>query len=163
MSKVTAILDINPFFESIVKKTKEIENGLVKEIRTTGVMVESDYKKFTPVDTGRLRSSIHTQHSDYKSHSYSDKKGNRFDGELSTSPDRYTVFVGTNVEYAPVIENGFNGTVTVKGHTRTNARGTSFRVRSYSRQMNRKGNNALQKAFDKNVSGLMDRLAKLLV
>lgn len=169
MGKVTAILDINPFFESLAKKTKEIDDKLVKEIRVTGAMVETDYKKVVPVDFGRLKTSIHLQHSDYKAHSYNDRKGNSFDGTLSTSPDRYTVFVGTNVEYAPVIENGFSGTVTVKSHRRTSRSGRSFTVRGHSRMMNRpaggkggRGAKALEKAFDKNVSGLMDRLAKLI-
>ena len=162
MSKVTALLDVNPFFKSLAEKTKEIDEKLVKEIRTTGAMVESDYKKATPVDTGRLRSSAHMQHSDNRTHRYSDKKGGSFDGTLSTDPDRYTVFVGTNVEYAPMIERGFSGSVSIKSHMRTNKRGTTFAVRSHSRRVERKGNHALETAFEKNVSGLMQRLAKLI-
>ena len=162
MAKVGAFIDINPFIKSLGELTKEIDDKLVKEVRTTGFMVESDYKKATPVDTGRLRSSIHTQHSDYKQHQYSDNKGQMRDGTLPTTPDRYTVFVGTNVEYAPVIERGFNGSVTIKSHFRTSRTGRQFQVRSHSRKMNRKGNGALEKAFEKNVSGLLERLAKLI-
>jgi carbon monoxide dehydrogenase subunit G len=127
--KTQSLLDINPFLQSLVKK-------IVGEIRVTGAMVETDYKREVPVDTGRLRSSIHMQHSDNQGHTYSDNQGRMFDGTLPTKADRYTVFVGTNVEYATRIE---------LGQTKT-----------------QKGKKALENAFEKNTRGLIGRLEKLI-
>lgn len=77
------------------------------------------------VDTGRLRSSI--------------------TGEVRRSGAELVGVVGTNVQYAPVLEFGFSGSVTVKAHSRniTQVFGHSIAplsvsVSSHSRKMNRK-------------------------
>ena len=106
MSKVAVEFDISDFVDSLEKTNETIEQALVDEIRLTGFMIESDYKINVRVDTGRLRSSMHTAHSDYTRHVYSDQKGQMFDGTLKSvpQPDRFTVYNGTNVEYAWKIE-----------------------------------------------------------
>lgn len=74
------------------------------ELHAAGLNVESGAKKMVPVDVGRLRSSIHMESDAInRSFSYSDNAGNNFDGSLGVSPSEMEVYVGTNVEYAPVI------------------------------------------------------------
>jgi phage gpG-like protein len=128
-------IELKNLIQDIDQYSEEVKTRMIKELRVTGLMIESDYKIAVPVDTGRLRSSVHTKHSDYKRHSYKDATGQRYDGELSIEPKDNQVVVGTNVVYAAKIE--FEG-----GKV--------------------KGQNALATAFEKNTRGLMDRLKKLI-
>jgi hypothetical protein len=125
--------------DQLIKKfgslTEEIQKAMIDELRVTGFMIESAFKIGVPVDTGRLRSSIHTEHSDQTSFSYSDSKGNTFTGSLGYRLKPTQVVVGTNVEYAEVIE--YKG-----GKT--------------------KGKGALLTAFEAETKGLPERLAKLI-
>jgi len=64
------------------------------------------------VDTGRLRSSIHTRYGNVNTaYNYRDKNGNIYDGTFKLAPIddmyRFQVWVGTNVEYAGYIERRF--------------------------------------------------------
>lgn len=72
----------------LISKYEKRANALnAKEIVTIGAaLFERQAKAITPVDTGRLRASIHT-----------DVQGNSSQAEGST---------GTNVEYAPYVEFG---------------------------------------------------------
>jgi hypothetical protein len=125
--------------DQLIKKfdglTEEIQKAMIDELRVTGFMIESAYKIGVPVDTGRLRSSIHTEHSDQTSFSYSDSKGNTFEGSLGYRLKPTQVVVGTNVEYAEKIEY-------MGGKT--------------------KGKGALLTAFEAETKGLPERLAKLI-
>jgi ribosomal protein L13E len=125
--------------DQLVKKfdslTAEVQQAMIDELRVTGFMIESAYKIGVPVDTGRLRSSIHTEHSDQTSFSYSDSKGNTFNGSLGFKLQPTQVVVGTNVIYAPKIE--YQG-----GKT--------------------KGKGALLTAFEAETKGLPQRLAELI-
>ena len=61
--------------------------------------------KDSHVDTGRLRTSIHTETQGNQIYTYSDRQGRRFDGGLSERIiNDKTVKVGTNVVYAGYIE-----------------------------------------------------------
>ena len=79
-------------------------------IETALTEVETPAKQNCRVDTGRLRSSIHTKYSNvnanYKSR---DEQGNQYDDTIPDKPkdtnNEYTVIVGTNVEYAKKIES----------------------------------------------------------
>lgn len=115
--------------------TGEVQQAMIDELRVTGFMIESAYKIGVPVDTGRLRSSIHTEHSNQTSFSYSDSKGNTYNGSLGYKLERTQVIVGTNVEYAEKIEY-FGGKT--------------------------KGKGALLTAFEAETKGLPERLAKLI-
>jgi ribosomal protein L13E len=115
--------------------TGEVQQAMIDELRVTGFMIESAYKIGVPVDTGRLRSSIHTEHSDQTSFSYSDSKGNTFNGSLGFKLQPTQVVVGTNVVYANKIE--YKG-----GKT--------------------KGKGALLTAFEAETKGLPQRLAELI-
>jgi hypothetical protein len=116
--------------------TGEVQQAMIDELRVTGFMIESAYKIGVPVDTGRLRSSIHTEHSDQTSFSYSDSKGNTFNGSLGYKLERTQVIVGTNVEYANKIE--------------------------YRGGTGGKGKGALLTAFEAETKGLPQRLAELI-
>ena len=61
-----------------------------------------------PVDTGRLQNSITYVTNEYSGKgTYTDKKGNAFsDATAKGSVDKYTMVVGTNVEYAEFVECG---------------------------------------------------------
>lgn len=59
------------------------------------------------VDTGRLRASIHVETPKTSSSVYSDKEGGSFNGKLSVNATKNTLLIGTNVEYAPFIHEGF--------------------------------------------------------
>ena len=60
-----------------------IQNQIGDILEAGGFLVEGDAKRLCPVDTGRLRSSIHTRKEDWNK-----------------------VIVGTDVEYAPYVEYG---------------------------------------------------------
>lgn len=128
-------LEVKGLIENLENLPKEVEEKMINELRTTGLMIESDYKIAVPVDTGRLRSSIHTEHSDFRRFTYNNKQGEIFDGKLSINPDKRQVVVGTNVVYSTIIEE----------------RGGKV-----------KGKDALATAFKKNTAGLLDRLLKLI-
>lgn len=74
------------------------------EMHKSGLNIETSAKQDVPVDTGRLRSSIHIESNKVnRSFSYSDKDGNTFSGKLSVDPRPLEVYIGTNVEYAEKI------------------------------------------------------------
>jgi HK97 gp10 family phage protein len=75
----------------------EAEGNAVSEITALGA-----------VDTGRLRNSItHATLEYHGKSSYTDKEGNRYsDANAKSSPGSDSVYIGTNVEYAPYIELG---------------------------------------------------------
>lgn len=130
-------LELN--IKGLVKKfdtmPEEIQKAMIQELRLTGFMIESKYKIAVPVDTGRLKTSIHTEHSDIRAFNYSDSKGNTYNGSLGLSLKPTQVVIGTNVIYASKIE--YQG-----GKT--------------------KGKAALLEAFEKETKGLSERLAKLV-
>lgn len=70
--------------EAIEQKDRAIERAL----ETIGLVAEGYAKLLCPVDTGRLRNSI--------SH--------------AVDEDEKTVYIGTNVEYAPYVEMGTSKT-----------------------------------------------------
>ncbi len=78
------MMDVN-FEDNSEKILSDFENALQKGLKAIGMTAEGHAKKETPVDTGRLRNSI--SHAETKDSTY----------------------IGTNVEYAPYIENGARG------------------------------------------------------
>lgn len=61
-----------------------------------------------PVDTGRARNSITwaTKEKEGQSFSYSDNKGNSFSDNIGSGAEEDSVYIGSNVEYFPIIEDG---------------------------------------------------------
>ena len=96
---------------------KEVENALRKAARMVGGSVEGHAKEACPVDTGLLRNSItfciggeEPAITDYQSDT-KDKDGNvttgNYEGSAPEDDDgEITVYVGTNVQYAPYQELG---------------------------------------------------------
>lgn len=75
-------------------------------LKAIGQEAEGYAKKECPVDSGRLRNSITCATRDFHS------EGNDYDGEKASAKDKKklatpedtTVYIGTNVEYAPYVE-----------------------------------------------------------
>lgn len=128
-------LKIDKLVKDFDQMPDEIQKAMIDELRLTGAMIETGYKIAVPVDSGRLITSIHMEHSDLKSYNYTDHKGNTYNGSLNYDLKPTQVIVGTNVEYAQKIE--YHG-----GKT--------------------KGKSALLKAFESETRGLPERLIKLI-
>ena len=95
----------------IEKRFKNFNNKVTKEtfkeVDRTAFAISSRAKNDCPVNTGRLRSSIHVENSRIRSHSYNDEEGSGpYDGSLGVSIQPGQAWVGTNVEYAGDVEDG---------------------------------------------------------
>lgn len=103
-----------------IKVEKATEQAMKKAATMIGGTVEGHAKEACPVDTGLLRNSItyalggeSPNITEYASNG-TDKTGKRIEGKTGaytgTAPrdgaDEVTVYVGTNVEYAPYQELG---------------------------------------------------------
>ena len=90
-------------------------------LEAIGLAAEGHAKRKCPVDTGRLRNSITYAVAGYSTHVKSYRRDNVANG-TSKKHKRYeyggsamegekdsAVFIGTNVEYAPYVENGARG------------------------------------------------------
>lgn len=83
--------------EMIRKKAKALE--------MVGLAAEGYAKRLCAVDTGRLRNSI--THTTGKGRSdLPDPPAKPEDSMLKGTPEKDTVYIGTNVEYAPYVELG---------------------------------------------------------
>lgn len=88
------------------------DEAIEKALEEIGITAEAYAKLIATqkhiVDTGRLRNSItHATKSDTGQTNYSDNHGKTYsDGSAKGTPEAKTVYVGTNVEYAPYIEYG---------------------------------------------------------
>jgi phage gpG-like protein len=141
----------------LAKKMPEEAQKLILE--TAIIDIESFAKSNTiPVDTGRLRASIHTKYvksvnvansTTHGNYAYTDNVGNSFDGSLSASVDINSVVVGTNVQYANKINREGGGG---EGSGRTS--GGSKRPKGY-------GKNFFDKAVNNGKSMLLKRLTDL--
>lgn len=83
-------------------------NASIRDIVSAHALdLEARVKTRTPVDTGRLRASIHTVLPLHTSnHKYRDRTGRSFDGALGMTAGVLEAIVGTNVTYATAIEGG---------------------------------------------------------
>ena len=131
---ISARIDNFDAFNAQIKQLlKEFPREVSKEIYNTALVdVESFMKTKTniPVDTGRLRASIHTKRIGKPNHQYTDREGNSYNGTITGQVSREQVVVGTNVEYAEYI-NDFGGggpfsRRTVKGAKRPKGYGKGF-------------------------------------
>lgn len=87
-----------------------------------GPAIRDDAKAFAPVDTGRLEGSI--------GHQVVVDTG-RVELQVGSFPDDEGP-----VEYAPAVELGFHGDVSVRAHTRRGRDGAEHPVREYVRRAN---------------------------
>ena len=110
MSKNIASITIeNDHTEEVLQALKENEDAI---LFAWGEAAEGYAKELCPVDTGRLRNSITfatAKTHDAGSSSYKGIEGkggtaDPSDWALRGSPEQHSVYIGTNVEYAPEIE-----------------------------------------------------------
>lgn len=91
---------------------KEIMDALRKGMTIIGIQAESYAKQACPVDTGLLRNSITYAIGGEVTHigSYADDKGGnpgKYEGSAPADEEGViTLYVGTNVSYAPCVELG---------------------------------------------------------
>ena len=104
MDKVE-IKDYSKLIKTSYRKARE------QSLEKIGLVAEGKAKRLCPVDTGRLRNSIaHAVSGESKTISYKTKriKGKPQQEYTYTfdapSDDTDAVYIGTNVEYAPIIE-----------------------------------------------------------
>lgn len=89
-----------------------VERGLeVVGIEVEGrakLICTTRYGENSPIDTGRLRNSItHATKTNPGQDAYQDNQGHQYAGGAAKgTPEEKTVYVGTNVEYAPYVEMG---------------------------------------------------------
>lgn len=93
----------NSYFKEAISEFEDRMGTAMSAIGTKAVGYAS---KLCPVDTGRLRGSItyaHKRHNNFI-YSYKDKAGNTFTESVGDVSEEYTVYIGSNVEYAEAVE-----------------------------------------------------------
>ncbi len=141
------------FQDQIEELMKKFPKEVSKEIYNTALVdVESYMKKETniPVDTGRLRASIHTKRVGKPTHTYTDREGNSFNGTLTGNVSRDQVIVGTNVEYAEIMNKYGGG-----GDNSRRTSGGAKRPKGY-------GKGFFNKAVENGEKRLMERMEDLI-
>lgn len=99
----------NEQIEKLIKKfPKQVYEKVIYPTALVDVETFAKDKVEIPVDTGRLRASIHTKRPYKPSHQYKDRAGNQFQATLTGQISYEEVIVGTNVEYAEVM-NKYGG------------------------------------------------------
>lgn len=100
-------------FKSYAPEVKEeLRRRIPVILDALGVEAEgnavNEISRMKAVDTGRLRASITHATSEYSGKgSYTDDQGNSYsDANAKGTPKEDSVYIGTNVEYAPYIEYG---------------------------------------------------------
>lgn len=96
--------------DNSAKFLEDFERKLFVGLEAIGIEAEGNAKEDAnmPVDTGRARNSITwaTKAKEGEGFSYSDDKGNNFNDQIGTGADEHSVYIGSNVEYFPYIEEG---------------------------------------------------------
>ena len=100
------VVGMNKVRNNIGVLDDEIKKKVMDAINKGALVdIETPAKKNCPVDTGRLRSSIHTIKYAGNNFTYKDSKGKVFDGKMKEAKlGKYDIIVGTNVDYAGKIE-----------------------------------------------------------
>ena len=137
MSGISIELDVKDILKDFKNFTPDVQKNVKDELRLSGLDIESAYKIAVPVDTGRLRSSIHNETKDFQNFVYTDSTGQKFNGGFSLkAQNELEVLIGTNVEYSEIIEQQGG--------------------------KNQVGQNALQQAFEQVSEKLPERLGKII-
>lgn len=98
--------------DNSAKFLEDFERKLLVGLEAIGIEAEGNAKEeitqAEAVDTGRARSSITwaTKAKEGEGFSYSDDEGNNFNDQIGTGADEHSVYIGSNVEYFPYIEEG---------------------------------------------------------
>jgi len=97
--------DIAGIVKDFENLSSEIQSKMIAEIKLSAIEIADLYKIAVPVDTGRLRSSIHVSFKNNINYNYQDNEGQTFEGSLESKPkNEAEVFIGTNVVYAKYVE-----------------------------------------------------------
>lgn len=137
MNGISIELDVKDILKDFKNFTPDVQKNVKDELRLSGLDIESAYKIAVPVDTGRLRSSIHNETKDFQNFVYADSTGQKFNGGFSLkAQNELEVLIGTNVEYSEIIEQQGG--------------------------KNQVGQNALQQAFEQVSEKLPERLGKII-
>lgn len=83
---------------------EELDKKVLAALEACGLAAEGYAKRLCPVDTGRLRGSI--TYATQKSHGSGQEPATPEDYEPQGTPEKGSVYIGTNVEYGPAIELG---------------------------------------------------------
>ena len=101
------------FTDNSKEVSDNIKAALLRGLETCGLVAEGCAKKLTPVDTGLLRNSITYAISGEETaiDTYTDKNGKNKGFYSGTAPEESSdktksVYIGTNVEYASMVEIG---------------------------------------------------------
>lgn len=84
------------------------DKALQKALDGSALNSEGVMKTATPVKTARLRSSIHWESENTKAFTYKDNQMNGFNGNFYFRIRGIGVAIGTNVDYAIIVNNGIN-------------------------------------------------------
>ena len=82
--------------------------AIERALEKIGITAEAYAKMLCTVDTGRLRNSItHATSTNRGQDAYADNNGQEYTGGAAKgTPEKKTVYIGSNVEYAPYVEQG---------------------------------------------------------
>ena len=94
------------FQDNSAEVLSELEIRIAQALVAIGATAENYAAENCPVDTGRLRASITFACEGFNGKgSYADNNGKSYsDASARGTPEKNTVYVGTNVEYAPMQE-----------------------------------------------------------
>ena len=109
--------DIKKMMKSVIEISGEVTKEMADVINQGMLAIETRAKEFSPVDTGRLRSSIHAVNF-AQADNYQYEFGDGTLGVARSNDGKPAAFVGTNVEYALAQELGEEGTKAKKFLTR---------------------------------------------
>lgn len=134
---------------------KRVRRQVAYEMTAVMEEIQDTARRLVPVDTGQLQGSIQQR-------------------PRQVDPDELVGFVGTNVEYAKVVEFGFTGTVSVSAHERTMTAGfgpdsaypMTVTVEAHTRRMDREGNfylttaaNLAARTYERRIGNAVQRAA----
>jgi hypothetical protein len=102
------IKGMDKFLERIENASNKSGSMLEKAMAETAILAVSEMQLNTPVRTGRLRSSMHFETPRTQAYVYNSDEGEH-DGKFSINLGKLETAFGTNVEYAPMVNDGPSG------------------------------------------------------
>ena len=98
---ITVKIDVSKGLKRFAKVRKDTLQKVKNAVKSAGFVTDRNAKKLAPVDTGRLRASIHPEFKDTASFTYTVPGVGTFSGKLDERPkDDFSVIIGSNVSYA---------------------------------------------------------------
>lgn len=169
--KVSVTLDERSYqdtLKALERFGKDSQKAIKGAVDATALAVETDAKNKLKEDrhiiTSRLRSSIHAETKQQQRFSYTDDKGNVYDGSLNERFEDMEAIAGTNVTYAPHIEFGTAPHVIVP----KNKKFLAFKINGetvFAKRVNHpgtKGDSFMRYAAEKQRPNLQKRVAEAL-